>query len=118
MIKRTSKKTKIILSITALVEVLVLVAAVTFSWIEGGNKGYINGSEVVISSGSSLTMMQDGKITSSITIPACTLEETSSLDGRNFFFPMADNTSSNTNSMTFREGTPADRNTKYISLDF
>lgn len=118
MRKLNSKKTRLILSIMALVEVLILAAGITFSWIEGGNKGYVNGNEIVISSGSNLTMRQDGKTTSSIIIPTCTLEEVSSADGRNYFFPMADNTSSVTSSMTFREGTPSDENTKYVSLDF
>lgn len=118
MKKAKSKKTRIILSIMALAEVLVLIAGVTFSWMEGGNSGYVKGSDIVISSGSSLTMIKDGKTTTSIVIPDCTLEETSSSDGRNFFFPMADTTSSTTSEMTFREGTPTDRNTKYVSLDF
>lgn len=118
MKKAKSKKTRIILSIMALAEVLVLIAGVTFSWMEGGNSGYVKGSDIVISSGSSLTMIKDGKTTTSIVIPDCTLEETSSADGRNFFFPMADTTSSTTSEMTFREGTPTDRNTKYVSLDF
>ena len=118
MKKAKSKKTRIILSIMALAEVLVLIAGVTFSWMEGGNSGYVKGSDIVISAGSSLTMIRDGKTTTSIVIPDCTLEETSSADGRNFFFPMADNTSSKTSSMKFREGTPSDENSKYLSLDF
>lgn len=118
MRKYRSKKIRIILSVMALVEVLVLAAGITFSWMEGGKKGNINGNEIVISTGSNLTMMQDGKNVSLITIPTCTLEETSSSDGRNYFFPMADNSSSNTAEMSFREGTPSDENTKYVSLDF
>ena len=87
MKKAKSKKTRIILSIMALAEVLVLIAGVTFSWMEGGNSGCVKGSDIVISAGSSLTMIRDGKTTTSIVIPDCTLEETSSADGRNFFFP-------------------------------
>lgn len=118
MRKLKSKKARVLLSVIALAEVLVLAAGITFSWMEGGNRGVVKGSEIVISSGSELTMMQDGKNVSMITIPACELAETSSSDGRNFFFPLADNTSSNTAEMSFREGTPSDENTKYVSLDF
>lgn len=118
MRKLKSKKARILLSVIALVEVLILAAGITFSWMEGGNRGSINGSEIVISSGSSLTMMQDGSNLNTITVPITTLEETSSSDGRNFFFPLADNTSSNTTEMTFREGTASDQNKKYLSLDF
>ena len=60
MKKQKSKKTKIILSILALAEVVVLAAGITFSWIEGGNRGYINGKDIQISTGSGLTMIKDG----------------------------------------------------------
>ncbi len=113
-----SSKKQILTSVAALLLVLVLAVSFTYSWIEGGNKGYVNGNEIQINSGSSLTMIQAGKTTSSIIIPTCKLQEVSSADGRNYFFPMADNTSNSTGSMTFREGIPADVNTKYISLDF
>ena len=108
----------LVMSVIALCLVIVLAATVTFSWVEGGDKGYIEGSELVISTGSNLTMRQDGKALNSIIIPACTLEETSSADGRNYFFPLGGNESSTTANMLFREGTPQDVNTKYISLDF
>lgn len=104
--------------ITALLLVLIMGLSFTYSWIEGGNKGYLDGSTIQINSGSSLTMIQAGKNTSSIVIPTCNLQEVSSADGKNFFFPMADNTSNQTAQMTFREGIPADVNTKYITLDF
>ena len=112
------KRTRLILSIIALAEVLVLAAGITFSWMEGGNRGSVNGSEIVISSGSNLTMIQDGNNVNTITVPVCTLEEVSSSDGRNYYFPLSDNTSSNTAEMTFREGTASDENAKYLSLDF
>lgn len=109
---------QILMSISALILVLVMGVSFTFSWIEGGNKGYVNGNQIQINSDSSLTMIQDGKNISSITIPTCKLHEVSSADGKNFFFPMADNTSNETAEMSFREGIPADVNTKYVSLDF
>lgn len=118
MKKQKSKKTKIFLSILALAEVVVLAAGITFSWMEGGNRGYINGKDIQISTGSGLTMIKDGRRTNTISLDACELAETSSADGRNFFFPMADTESSKTNEMTFREGTASDRNQKYISMDF
>lgn len=118
MRKLNSKKTRIILSIMALVEVLILAAGITFSWMEGGDRGYVNGSEIVISTGSNLTMRQDGKTTNSIVIPTCVLDEVSSADGRNYYIPLKDNTTNVTNNMYFREGTAADENSKYLSLDF
>lgn len=118
MRKFNNMNTRILLSVTALVLIVVLAAGFTFSWAEGGDKGYLNGSDIVISTGSNLTMRQDGKTTNSIIIPACVLEEVSSADGRNFFFPMTDNTSNVTSNMTFREGVASDENKKYVSVDF
>ena len=118
MKKQKSKKTKIFLSILALAEVVVLAAGITFSWMEGGNRGYINGKDIQISTGSGLTMIKDGIRTNTISLEPCELAETSSSDGRNFFFPMADTDSHITSDMTFREGTASDRNQKYISMDF
>ncbi len=113
-----SSKKQILTSVAALLLVLVTAVSFTYSWVEGGDKGYVNGNEIQINSGSSLKMIQAGKNTSSIIIPTCNLQEVSSADGRNYFFPMADNTSNSTGSMTFREGVPNDVNTKYVSLDF
>ncbi|MBQ4105175.1 MAG: starch-binding protein [Clostridia bacterium] len=109
---------RLVMSVIALTLVLVLAAGFTYSWMEGGNKGSVTGNEIVISSGSNLTMRQDGKTTNAIIIPACNLEEVSSADGRNFFLPLSDNTSSVTSQMAFREGIAADENTKYVSVDF
>ena len=118
MEKKKSKKFRIFLSVVALVEVLILAAGITFSWTEGGNQAKISANEIMVTAGSSLTMMQDGKVSSAITIPVCNLDETSSADGRNFFFPMENNETNQTAGMVFREGTPQDENKKYVSLDF
>ncbi len=117
--KKLLSNKRIVMSAIALLLIGVLFAGATFSWSEGGNKGYVNGNDITISTGSNLTMRNDkGEVTNSIVISKCTLEETSSADGRNFFFPMADNTSSQTNEMTFREGIAADEGYKYVSVDF
>lgn len=117
--KKLFSNKRIVMSAIALVLVGVLFAGATFSWSEGGNKGSVNGSDITISTGSNLIMRNDkNEVTNSIQIPACTLEETSSSDGRNFFFPMGDNTSSKTSEMTFREGIAADEGYRYVSVDF
>lgn len=111
-------KKNLIMSAIALLLIAVMVAGVSYSWTEGGNKGNVHGNDIVISAGSSLTMRQDGKVTNSIIIPAGTLEETSSADGRNFFFPLVSNKKNTTSDMIFREGIPADENKRYVSVDF
>lgn len=118
--KKNNKQVKysVFTSVTALVLILILAVSFTFSWSEGGDKGYLDGNQLVISTGSNLTMRQDGKTTNAITIPTRTLYETSSADGRNYFFPLAGNKTNLTDEMTFREGTPQDVNQRYLSLDF
>lgn len=119
MKKPKSKKTKIFLSITALLEVVILAVGVTFSWIEGGNNATVEGTELTINAGSTITMLDSNNETqTAISLNGCNLDEASSSDGRNFYFPLADNTSSDTTEMTFREGTSADVNQKYLSYDF
>ncbi len=119
MKKPKSKKTKIFLSITALLEVVILAVGVTFSWIEGGNNATVEGTELTINAGSTITMLDsEDQTQTAISLNACNLDEASSSDGRNFYFPLADNTSSDTKKMTFREGTSADVNQKYLSYDF
>ncbi|MBE6794469.1 MAG: starch-binding protein [Ruminococcaceae bacterium] len=115
---KSSKNFRIFTSLTALMLIFSMAVGITFGWSEGGDRGYVDGNDITITTGSNLTMRQDDKITSSIIIPACTLRETSSKDGRNFFFPLADNTKSETMEMTFREGVPSDVNNSYISVDF
>ncbi len=109
----------IILSVVALLMIGVLAVGISFSWIEGGNKTYINSNEITITTGSNLTIRDhDGKITSELTFPVSDLYEVSSADGRSFFIPMDDNKTNAQASMTFRTGTPNDENKKYVSLDF
>lgn len=118
MEKKTNRKYRITLTIMALVLTLAIATTATYSWIEGGTSSYVKGNAIEVSTSNSLIMKADDKVVSNITIPKCSLDETSSADGRNFFFPLSDNTSNQTASMTFREGTDSDRNTKYVSLDF
>ena len=118
MEKRKFKSSRVLLSVLALFEAVLLTVGVTFAWMEGGKRSEIKNNGIVITAGSNLIMYKDGSIVTDIILDPCELEETSSKDGRNFFFPMADNSSSITSEMTFREGTPADRNKKYISTDF
>lgn len=121
--KNICKIKKILMSVTALALIITLAVGITFSWAEGGNKGKIDGNDIVISTGSSLTMRQDGSPASTIYIPDCVLDEVSSADGRNYFVPLDFNSRDKSNTtaiseLIFREGIPEDEGKKYVSLDF
>lgn len=117
---KSNNRRSIILSVTALLVVFVLVIGISFSWSEGGSRGYVYSPEITISSGSQLTILADADTEGRIKIPTegLNLAEVSSADGRNFFFPTIYNSSHVTTAMTFREGIPSDENTKYLSYDF
>ena len=114
MIKMNIKR--IVLLIMALT---LMCSGSTFSWIEELQQGgYISVNNVYISSSGNLTMKQDGEAVDMINVPNFQLEEVSSADGRNYYFPMTNNTSNEIGNMTFREGIPADKNLRYVSVDF
>lgn len=115
-------------SIVALLMTVMLVFGSTFAWIEGSKDAKADGEECTISAGAGLQFIgigendiQNGVLTlSSIS----TLEDCSSVDGRNIFFPTtgsirpsADATST-TDNLVFRSAVEADKNTKYLTKDF
>lgn len=119
MKKQKNNKLKKILSIMALLEVFVLIIAVTYSWtMDSKIQGKIKGNELEVILGGDIYATQDGNQINSISSKGITLAEVSSVDGRNFFFPLENNASSLTEYMKFREGTPSDVNTKYFQCDF
>lgn len=118
---------KFILSIIALLEVVILICAGTFAWIEGSKNANANGNNCSVSAGAGLQFMgydselKDNTITFKSDV---TLQDCSSIDGRNFFFPTtgsirkSTDTSSDTANIAFRKGIEEDANTKYLTTDF
>lgn len=114
---------KMLLAIMALLEAILLVCAATFSWIEGSNRGTVSSDASVVTAGAGLSFTDlDGNAISTVLLPSADLQDCSSKDGRNFFFPTTDDlsvtSSTLTSSMKFREGVDADKNEKYIIEEF
>lgn len=114
---------KMLLAIVALLEAILLVCAATFSWIEGSNRGTVSSDASVVTAGAGLSFTDlDGNAISTVLLPSADLQDCSSKDGRNFFFPTTDDLSVTgstlTSSMKFREGVDADKNEKYIIKEF
>lgn len=111
---------KICLSIIALLEAILIITAATFSWIEGTKDGYVKDTGSTVSAGAGLLFKTlDGAPLTKLELPEVKLEDCSSIDGRNFYFPISESeVSSTATSLKFRAGTDADVNTKYISQDF
>ncbi len=118
MKEQRNNKLKKFLSIMALFEAFVLIIAITYSWTAGSRQGKVSGKEFEVVVGGDIYATQDDKRIDSISGNDITLAEVSSVDGRNFFFPLENNTSNDTKLMKFREGTSADINTNYFQCDF
>ena len=111
---------RIFISIIALLEAILIICVATFSWIEGAKDGTVKDTGSTVSAGAGLLFKTvDGNNLTTLNLPEINLEDCSSVDGRNFFFPITESEVSSTNtSLKFRAGTELDVNTKYISQDF
>ena len=110
---------RIFISIIALLEAILIICVATFSWIEGAKDGTVKDTGSTVSAGAGLLFKTvDGNNLTTLNLPEINLEDCSSVDGRNFFFPTTESSGSSTSDFYFRAGTDADVNTKYISQDF
>lgn len=115
-------------SIVALLMTVMLVLGSTFAWIEGGKDAKAEDGECTISAGAGLQFVSvnDGEINNGVlTLPGkLSLEDCSSVDGRNIFFPTTGSirpsnaTTSTTDNLRFRSAVESDKNKKYVTQDF
>lgn len=114
------KNKKLFMAALALMEVVVLLCTASFAWIEGSKEGRVDDNTSTISAGTGLVFIgediKDGVISLDNNL---SLKDCSSADGRNFFFPTTGSIGkTNTENLVFRQGTVADINSGYISVDF
>ena len=105
-------------SYVSLFLVLILGVTSTLAWFSEREAAHLESDNLEFQSASSLRINKDKNSTNKITIPAFTLDEASSLDGRNIYFPVDKSFTSNTAEMFFREGNAGDRNVHYVYKDF
>lgn len=80
-----------------------------FAWFTKLNVAETGSNLLEFQSASSLRINKDKYSANKITIPAFTLDEASSLDGRNIYFPLGESFTTDTAEMFFREGNAGDR---------
>lgn len=99
---------------------LVLMIAVTgvFAWFTKFDTATINSMQLELKSASSLRVNEGKQISNEIKFGPFTLDEASSVDGRNIYFPLSGSFSDNTNEMIFREGNYGDQNLHYVYQNF
>ena len=98
--------------------VVLLALTSTFAWFSKRDSVQMQTDYLEFQSASSLRINKDKYSANKITIPAFTLDETSSLDGRNIYFPVGASFTNNTAEMFFREGNKGDENVHYVYKDF
>lgn len=99
--------------------VFTLVLVTTMAWFTVKDTASINSQAFSLESSAALRV-NDGQedLSNHLVVKDFKLEEASSVDGRNMFFPSEGNFKDSTSAMKFREGTVGDRNKTYVYKDF
>lgn len=110
---------KLAISYVSLFLVFTLVLVTTVAWFTVKDTASIN-SQVFSLDSSAALRVNDGQedLSNHIVVKNFKLEEASSVDGRNMFFPSEGNFKDSTSAMKFREGTAGDRNKTYVYKEF
>lgn len=110
---------KLAISYVSLFLVFTLVLVTTVAWFTVEDRASINSQPFSLESSAALRV-NDGQedLSNHLVVKGFKLEEASSVDGRNMFFPSEGNFKDSTSAMKFREGTAGDRNKTYVYKDF
>jgi hypothetical protein len=110
---------KLAISYVSLFLVFTLVLVTTVAWFTVKDTASIN-SQVFSLESSAALRVNDGQedLSNHLVVKDFKLEEASSVDGRNMFFPSEGNFKDSTSAMKFREGTAGDRNKTYVYKEF
>lgn len=90
----------------------------TFSWFSIHDGAEIVSENFFLESAASMRANQGIQISSNISINDFKLDEATSFDGRNMFFPAEGYFTTTTANMKFRDGNVGDRNVRYVYKDF
>lgn len=110
--------------VIAIVEVILLIGAVSYAWFVIADNNQIDSGVITVAPDSGLRIdFKDADKNNYINLwnylHDFAFEPATSVDGRNIYFPTTGTfNNTRTNDIVFREGTVNDVNTKYISVDF
>ena len=109
---------KFVKSYVSLFVVLILGMTSTIAWFTKNDDAEIKALNLEFQSASSLRINKDKSVSNNIKIDEFVLDEASSVDGRNIYFPLGASFTEDTENMFFREGNKGDENKRYIYKDF
>lgn len=114
----TKSLKKAAFSYVSLFLIIMVLVGTTISWFTVQDTATLKSDVMVFNSGSGLRVNDGEDITNHITVKNFTLDETSSVDGRNIFLPNGKLQSGVTGDMLYREATAGDKNNKFMYADF
>lgn len=115
---RKINKKKLTTSYVSLFLAFLILISGTISWFTFRDTATVDSDTFSLESASGLRVNEGEDITNHIKLDNIRLDEASSVDGRNMFFPTKGSFISDTTNMVFREGNVGDRNQKYVYEDF
>ncbi len=115
---RNVSRKKLLLSYVSLFLTFTVLILATFSWFTIQDTATINSQTFTLESASGLRVNEGESISNHITLQDIKLDEASSVDGRNIYFPTTGTFEETLSNMFFREGTAGDKNVRYVYKDF
>lgn len=115
---RITRRKGLPLSYASLFLAILILITGTVSWFTVHDTAKIDSENLKFDSSTGLRVNDGEDLTNHIKLENFKLEEVSSVDGRNMYFPTIGTFSSRTELMKFREGNVGDKNQKYAYKDF
>lgn len=115
---RITTRKSLPLSYASLFLAILILVTGTVSWFTVHDTASIASKNLKFEASTGLRVNDGEDLTNHIKLEDFILAETSSVDGRNFFFPTTGTFVSQTELMKFREGNVGDKNQKYAYKDF
>lgn len=104
-------------SYVSLFLVMIIAVGSTAAWFAQRKAVNLGSGNLQFNSASSLRISKDDYAYSKFFIENIKLDEASSVDGRNIYFPLGESFNTNTSDMQFREANTGDKNVRYIYTD-
>lgn len=115
---RITRRKSLPLSYASLFLAILIFITGTVSWFTVHDTAKIDSTNLKFEASTGLRVNDGEDLTNHLKLENFKLEEASSVDGRNFFFPTTGTFVSQTELMKFREGNVGDKNQKYAYKDF
>lgn len=122
LIKKTENlkvsKSRMVKTYVSFFLIIAVLVTATVSWFTARDTATITSETFSMQSASGLRVNEGEDITNTIKIENFKLDEASSVDGRNVYFPLTGVFTTETANMLFREATVGDQNVRYVYKDF